>query len=151
MRVASALFYRKYQKINHLAATKLWERLYEYGAWAFSGLLGLLCWLTIAQTSDVSLQLSVTATSIGYAAAISSRNAGRPFIAIGQLALCTLPMAIALLMYPDWIHKTLGIVALLFIYGMMDISLSIRDVIIQAPDDDARKEAALARTLREAG
>jgi diguanylate cyclase (GGDEF)-like protein len=143
MRVASALFYRKYQKINHLSATKLWERLYEYGAWAFSGLLGLLCWLTIAQTTDVSLQLSVTATSIGYAAAISSRNAGRPFIAIGQLALCTLPMAAALLMYPDWIHKTLGIVALLFIYGMMDISLSIRDVIIQALTM-TRKEAALA-------
>lgn len=143
MRVASALFYRKYQKINHLKATQRWERVYEYGAWAFSGLLGLLCWLTITQTTDVSLQLSVTATSIGYAAAISSRNAGRPFIAIGQLALCTLPMAAALLMYPDWIHKTLGIVALLFIYGMMDISLSIRDVIIQALTM-TRKEAALA-------
>ncbi len=148
LRVASALLYRKSKASNNVAATTLWERIYEYGAWAFSGLLGLLCWLTINQTTDVSLQLSVTATSIGYAAAISSRNAGRPFIAIGQLALCTLPMAAALLIYPDWIHKTLGIVALLFIYGMMDISLSIRDVIIQALTM-TRKEAALAARFEE--
>ncbi|MDO8877414.1 MAG: diguanylate cyclase, partial [Pseudolabrys sp.] len=143
LRVASTLFYRKFKARNDLAATRLWERIYEYGAWGFSGLLGLLCWLTITQTTDVSLQLSVTATSIGYSAAISSRNAGRPFIAIGQLALCTLPMAAALLIYPDWVHKTLGIVALLFVYGMMDISLSIRDIIIQALTM-TRKEATLA-------
>jgi diguanylate cyclase (GGDEF)-like protein len=143
VRVASAFLYRKYKKSDKAAVTKLWERIYEYGAWGFSALLGLLCWLTIAQTTDVSLQLSVTATSIGYASAISGRNAGRPFIAVGQLALCTLPMAIALLLYPSWIHKTLGIVALLFIYGMMDITLSIRDIIIQALTM-TRKEAALA-------
>ena len=86
LRVASALLYRKYKKSNQLAATKLWERVYEYGAWGFSALLGLLCWLTIIQTMDVSLQLAVTATSTGYGAAISGRNAGRPIIAVGQLA-----------------------------------------------------------------
>ncbi|MDO9412544.1 MAG: EAL domain-containing protein [Pseudolabrys sp.] len=148
LRVASALLYKKYEKTGDRAATRIWERVYEYGAWGFSALLGLLCWLTISQSSDVSLQLSVTATSIGYAAAISSRNAGRPFIAIGQLALCTVPMAIALLMYPDWIHKTLGVVALLFIYGMTDISLAIRDVIIQALTM-TRKEAALAARFEQ--
>ncbi len=148
LRVASALLYRKCKNSNRVAATKLWERIYEYGAWGFSGLLGLLCWLTIIQTEDVSLQLAVTATSIGYAAAISGRNAGRPLIAIGQLTLCTLPMAIALLIYPDWIHKTLGVVSLLFIYGMMDITLSIRDTIIQALTM-TRKEAALAARFEE--
>ncbi|MCF8476530.1 MAG: EAL domain-containing protein [Pseudolabrys sp.] len=148
LRVASALFYRKYKKSNNPTATKLWERVYELGAWGFSGLLGLLCWMTIIQTADVSLQLSVTATSIGYAAAISGRNAGRPIIAVGQLALCTVPMAIALLIYPDWIHKTLGIVALLFIYGMTEITLSIRDIIIQALTM-TRKEAALAARFEE--
>ena len=142
-RVVSALLYRRYKERKQIASTRLWERFYEVGAWIFSGLLGLLCWQTIAQTTDVSLQLSVTATSIGYAAAISGRNAGRPFIAVGQLALCTVPMALALLLYPSWIHKALGIVSLLFIYGMMDITLSIRDIIIQALTM-TRKEAALA-------
>jgi diguanylate cyclase (GGDEF)-like protein len=148
VRVASALLYKKYKQRNSLAGTKLWERVYEYGAWAFSALLGLLCWLTITQTTDSALQMAVTATATGYAAAISGRNAGRPFIAVGQLTFCTLPMSIALLMYPDLVHKALGFVTLLFIYGMVDITLSIRDIIIQALTM-TRKEAALAARFQE--
>jgi len=148
VRVASALLYKKSKLRNSPAATKLWERVFEFGAWAFSTLLGLLCWLTITQTMDSSLQMAVIATSTGYAAAVSSRNAGRPFIAVGQLTLCTLPMSIALLLYPDWVHKAQGFVTLLFIYGMMDITLSIRDIIIQALTM-TRKEAALAARFQE--
>ena len=148
LRVVSALLYKKYKKSQHLAATKLWERVYEYGAWGFAGLLGLLCWLTITETSDASLQMAVTTMSAGYAAAIAGRNAGRPFIAIGQLTFCALPMAIALMLYPDGLHKVVGFVVLLFIYGMMDITLSIRDIIIQALTM-TRKEAALAARFEE--
>ncbi len=148
LRVASALFYRKYKKSQQLAATKLWERVYEYGAWAFSALLGLLCWLTITQTTDAALHMAVATTTAGYAAAISGRNAGRPFIAVGQLTFSTLPLAIALLAYPDWVHKAMGFVVLMFIYGMMDITLSIRDIIIQALTM-TRKEAALAARFEE--
>ena len=148
LRVASALLYRKYKKSNQLAATKLWERVYEYGAWAFATLLGLLCWLTITHTSDATLHMAVTTTTAGYGAAISGRNAGRPVIAVGQLTLCALPMAIALLLYPDWVHKALGFVVLMFIYGMIDITLSIRDIIIQALTM-TRKEAVLAANFEE--
>ena len=148
LRVVSALLYRKYEKSQQLAAHTLWEHVFECGAWAFSALLGLLCWLTITQSTDTSLQMAIIATSTGYAAAVSSRNAGRPFIAVGQLILCTLPMSIALLGYPDWVHKTQGFVILLFIYGMMEITLSIRDIIIQALTM-TRKEAVLAARFQE--
>jgi diguanylate cyclase (GGDEF)-like protein len=148
LRVVSALLYQKYKKCQQLAAIKLWERVYEYGAWGFAALLGLLCWLTITQTADASLQMAVTTTSAGYAAAISGRNAGRPFIALGQLTLVTMPMAIALITYPDWVHKALGFVVVLFIYGMVDITLSIRDIIIQALTM-TRKEATLAARFEE--
>ena len=143
LRVISALLYKRSKQADRLVATKIWEHTYEYGAWGFSALLGLLCWVTITHTVDSSLQMAVTTTSAGYAAAISGRNAGRPFIAVGQLALCTLPMSLALLAYPDWVHKALGFVVLMFIYGMIDITLSIRDIIIQALTM-TRKEAALA-------
>jgi diguanylate cyclase (GGDEF)-like protein len=148
LRVASALFYRRSKQNQRFEATRLWERVYEYGAWGFSALLGLLCWLTLMQTTDASLQMAVTTTAAGYAAAISGRNAGRPFIAVGQLTLTTLPMAIALLLYPGWVHKALGFVVLMFIYGMIDITLSIRDIIIQALTI-TRKEAALAARFEE--
>jgi diguanylate cyclase (GGDEF)-like protein len=148
LRVASMLVYRRCKKTQQLGAPGMWERVFELGAWAFSALLGLLCWLTITQTTDSSLQMAVIATSTGYAAAVSSRNAGRPFIAVGQLTLCTLPMVVALLAYPDWVHKAQGFVVLLFIYGMVDITLSIRDIIIQALTM-TRKEAALAARFQE--
>ncbi|HEU4660048.1 MAG TPA: EAL domain-containing protein [Pseudolabrys sp.] len=146
VRVVSALLYKKSRA--DCSATKLWERVYEYGAWGFSALIGMLCWLTISETADASLQMIVTTTSAGYAAAIAGRNAGRPFIALGQLALCALPMAVALLIYPNLVHKALGIVVLMFIYGMVDITLCSRDVIIQALTM-TRKEAALAARFEE--
>jgi diguanylate cyclase (GGDEF)-like protein/PAS domain S-box-containing protein len=149
LRVASAVFYRRYKRAaDQPTITKRWERVYEAGAWGFSGLLGLLCWLTLTQTTNAALQMAVITTATGYAAAIAGRNAGRPFIAVGQFTFVMLPMVIALLLYPSWIHKALGFVGLLFIYGMMDITLSIRDVIIQALTM-TRKEAALATRFEE--
>ena len=148
LRVASAMLYRRYEKAADQPAIKRWERVYEAGAWAFSGLLGLLCWLTLMQTTDAALQMAVITTATGYAAAIAGRNAGRLFIAIGQFTFIMLPMVIALLIYPYWIHKVLGFVGLLFIYAMIDITLSIRDIIIQALTM-TRKEAALAARFQE--
>jgi diguanylate cyclase (GGDEF)-like protein len=148
LRVTSALFYKRYKEADKLAATRIWEHVYEYGAWGFSALLGLLCWMAITRTTDASLQMAVTTTTAGYAAAISGRNAGRPFIAVGQLTLCTLPMAVALLFYPDWVHTAMGLVVLMFVYGMIDITMSIRDIIIQALTM-TRKEAALAARFEQ--
>ena len=148
LRVISALFYKRYKEADKLAATRIWEHVYEYGAWGFSALLGLLCWMAITRTADASLQMAVTTTTAGYAAAISGRNAGRPFIAVGQLTLCTLPMAVALLFYPDWVHTAMGLVVLMFVYGMIDITMSIRDIIIQALTM-TRKEAALAARFEQ--
>ncbi|MDI1344516.1 MAG: EAL domain-containing protein [Pseudolabrys sp.] len=149
LRVASAILYKRSKRtVDQPEITRRWERVYEAGAWGFSGLLGLLCWLTLMYTEDSALQMAVITTATGYAAAISGRNAGRPIIAIGQFTFIMLPMVIALLIYPDWIHKVLGFVGLLFIYGMLDITLSIRDTIIQALTI-TRKEAALAARFEE--
>ena len=148
LRVASTLLYKRHTRLDRPAMIAFWERVYELGAWGFSALLGCLCWLTIHLVDDVTLQMAVTTTAAGYAAGISGRNAGRPFIALGQLTFTALPMALALLLHPDWVHRTLGIVVLLFIYGMIDITLSIRDIIVQALTM-TRKEAALAARFEE--
>ena len=148
LRVASALLYKKSKQSEKFAATKLWEHVYEYGAWAFAGLLGLLCWLTLNPAVDASLQMAVTTSTAGYAAAISGRNAGRPLIALGQLTFSVMPMVVALLIYPDWVHVALGVVVLLFMYGITDITLSTRNIIVQALTM-TRKEAALAGRFEE--
>ena len=76
LRVSSALFYLLYKEAQRQAATKFWEHFYVYGAWGFSALLGLLCWLSITPTVDASLQLAVTSTSAVYAVSISVLTPG---------------------------------------------------------------------------
>jgi diguanylate cyclase (GGDEF)-like protein len=148
LRVVSAVLYKRTRSGGSPAAVRIWELIYEFGAWMFAALLGLLCWMTLTHTKDASLHLAVSTTAAGYAAAISGRNAGRPFIAVGQLTLTALPLAISLLIYPEWLHKAQGVVVLLFIYGMIDITLGIREVIVQALTM-TRKEAALAARFEE--
>jgi len=77
LRVASAIFYRRHKEAAD-KSVKLWENAYEAGAWGFSALLGLLCWLTLRDTAEAALQMVVITTATAYAAAIAGRNAGRP-------------------------------------------------------------------------
>ena len=68
--------------------------------------------------------MAVTTTTAGYAAAISGRNAGRPFIAVGQLTFMHAADGDrAARSIPTGCTKAMGFVVLLFIYGMVDITL----------------------------
>jgi hypothetical protein len=50
LRVASALLYKSKRATGDISATRLWERIYEFGAWVFAALLGLLCWMTLTHS-----------------------------------------------------------------------------------------------------
>ncbi len=128
--------------------TRFWECAYACGAWAFGGLLGLMNWMVITPSADASVQMALTTTLAGYTAAIAGRNSARPHIAIGQLALAAFPMAFAFMLYPNWLQKLLGLVTLLFIYGTIDIVLSLRNTIRHGLTM-TRKEAALAARFAE--
>ena len=150
-RVGSAIWYNR--KGGHddddRARARQWERLYRAGAWAYSALLGALGFLTLARSSDPVLHLMAVTLGIGYAAGISGRNAGRPLIAISQLALAALPISLGLLMKPDLPHRGLGVVVILFVFGMLDITLQTFDVVLRALVT-TREKAALAEALEAA-
>jgi len=148
LRVTSAVLFARFKAGKRTIDTRFWERVYAYGAWAFGGLLGLMNWMVITPTVDASVQMALTTTLAGYTAAIAGRNSARPHIAIGQLTLAAFPMAFGLMLYPYWLQKTLGLVALLFIYGMIDIVLSLSDTIRHGLSM-TRKEAALAARFAE--
>jgi diguanylate cyclase (GGDEF)-like protein len=148
LRVASALLYARSKAGKRTIDAGFWERVYAYGGWAFSGLLGLLNWMLITPAVDATVQMALTTTLAGYTAGIAGRNSARPLIAIGQLTLAAFPMAIALLLYPHWLQKALGLVALLFVYGMIDIVLSLGNTIRHGLTM-TRKEAALAARFAE--
>ncbi|PTQ66167.1 diguanylate cyclase/phosphodiesterase [Sphingomonas sp. PP-CE-3G-477] len=119
------------------------EIVYRVGALCYSALLGTFGLLTLLNTSDGVLQLLAVTTTIGYAAGIAGRNAGRPWIALVQLCCASLPLAVGLIVSLDVLKIVLAVVIVLFVVAMMDITLQTYSVILKATLA-SREKAALA-------
>ena len=78
------------------AATTMWERRALVGAWAFACLVGFTGAYTVPVHPNSDVELLVNSCVMGYIAGISSRNASRPIISIGQVSLTAFPFLIAL-------------------------------------------------------
>lgn len=118
-----------------------WENYFSIGAFAFAASLGVLSFLITTRSSNIALQVITPTFTIGYAAGISGRNAGRPLLAIAQVLLSAMPLSAGLLMSGDGERASLGILSLLFAYGMIDITLSTREIIVSALVTTREKEA----------
>lgn len=132
LRVASATLYRDMTEETRLTRARAWERLYEYGAWLFAALLGLMTFLTLTRTADQGLHLLAGVTTTGYAAGISGRNAGRPTTALGQLMLAAAPLTLALFHHGDLARWMLGVANILFILAMIEITMQTYKVVLRA-------------------
>jgi hypothetical protein len=108
------------------------ETMYELGAWLYAMLIGLLTFLTLTHTDRPILQLLAATMSTGYAGGICGRNAGRPVIAIGQLALASAPMTVALILGGDPLRWVLAALNIVFMFGMVDITLQTYSAVLKA-------------------
>jgi diguanylate cyclase (GGDEF)-like protein len=124
------------------------EVVYELGAWAFALLLGLLALLTLMRSDNALHHLLAATVAIGYAAGISGRNAGRPVIAIGQLALSAMPLAAGLLLSADPLRWVLGGVTVVFMIGMVDITLQTYSAVLTAMSATHEQKRLTARFER---
>ncbi len=131
LRFAHAVFFHRVGD-QDTAQTARSETLYEIGAWAYALLLGLMTFLTLVR-SDNSLYHTLAAVlTIGYAAGICGRNAGRPVIAIGQLTLACAPVSLGLFLSDNPLRWVLGFVNCIFIVGMVDITLQTYSAVLKA-------------------
>jgi diguanylate cyclase (GGDEF)-like protein len=119
------------------------ELLYRAGALGYSALLGTFGLLTLVHSNDGVLQLLAVTTTIGYAAGIAGRNAGRPWIALSQLCFASLPLTVGLVVSLQPLKIVLATVIVLFVVAMMDITLQTYGVILKATLV-SREKAALA-------
>ena len=94
--------------------------------------LGLMTYLTITRESDLRLHFLAAATTTGYAAGISARNAGRPAIAIGQVTLAALPLTLALVQGRDPIFWTAAFANIVFILAMFGNTRNTYKVVLVA-------------------
>jgi diguanylate cyclase (GGDEF)-like protein len=108
------------------------ETIYEVGAWGYSLLLGTMTLLTMLRSDDALHHMFAATLTTGYAAGICGRNAGRPVIAIGQLALATGPSALGLFLSGEPFRMVLGAVFVVFMVGMIDITLQTYSAVLKA-------------------
>lgn len=123
------------------------ELLYEIGAWAYAAAIGALPLLALLRTSDAQVHLLTACVAIGYAAGICARNAARPLIAVGQLALSSLPVTVALFTLGGTIHLVLGFISILFVVGMMSVTAQTYSAISDALSSAHRSVARARDTL----
>ena len=102
-----------YQTSRHdpddAAATTLWEHRALVGAWAFACLVGFTGAYSVVAHPHSDIELLVNCCVMGYIAGISSRNASRPIISIGQVSLTAFPFLIALITRFDVVHSVLAV------------------------------------------
>jgi signal transduction histidine kinase/CheY-like chemotaxis protein len=125
----------------------MWENAYQFGAASYAGLLGLFALLTVLDTHDPVLHMMATTTAVGYAAGVAGRNAGRPRVAVTQLTLAAVPVALGLLLTPSGLYRMLGVATLIFYAGMIDIVLQIYNVVLGAVSN-ARESQARAEAMQ---
>jgi signal transduction histidine kinase/CheY-like chemotaxis protein len=145
-RLALSLVYKSARRAGR-GEGPFWEVAYQFGAAAYSGLLGSFTLLTLLITHDPVLHMLATTTTIGYAAGIAGRNAGRPAIAVTQFTLATLPVALGLLLTANGTYRVLGLVMVLFYAGMIDITFQTYNVVLRA-FKNARENQSLADAVQ---
>jgi len=116
------------------SSVRFWELSYAIGAGLFSLSLGTVTFLALLRVDNEPLHLMLATTTAAFAASITGRNAGRPWIALSQLYLAAAPMCLGLIMHPTSFYQIVGYALLIFMFGMTDITLSVRQTIVGALD-----------------
>ncbi len=133
-------------------STATLELVYEIGAFSYALVLGCTAAYTILIGTQTQVEVLMVANALGYGIGVTARNAGRLTIAIGQLCLTCLPIALACFLTGSLGFIALGITILLLIPAMISIASNIfkvlRDSIAAAETSKklADKMQVLART-----
>ncbi|MGJ8528352.1 putative bifunctional diguanylate cyclase/phosphodiesterase [Maritalea sp.] len=150
-RLIIGLIYMRRGRTIGVHEAKNWEFAFMSGANLFSLCLGLLAFFAIVREPNTELHEILAITCAGYGTSIAARNAGRPYLALSQLYLTTIPMWIGLIVQTQ--HSTMvnnfgwaGLV--LFTIGISDITIAMRKTIIDALENKQRVEV-LAKSFEE--
>jgi diguanylate cyclase (GGDEF)-like protein len=135
LRVGALALYRQHRpQPTDEAALKRWELRALLGAWSFAALVGLTGAYTVTVHPNADVEILVNCCVIGYIAGISSRNASRPIISIGQISWTCLPFTIALLARGDIAHVVLAVFIGVLFVSIIFICRSVFDNIVSRED-----------------
>lgn len=128
--MAASFYHRVKHEPGDIAALKRWEMIALLGAWAFSGLVGAAGAYAVTFHPRTDVEILVSCGVIGYIAGVSSRNASRPLITIGQVSFTCLPFTLALILRADVAHLVLAIFIGALYVGTIVICRSVFDNLV---------------------
>jgi len=127
---ASYFYFQHGDRLKGIISVRGWELVALIGAWSFSALVGTTGSYTTVQHPGSDVEILINCCVMGYIAGISSRNASRPIITIGQISLTCVPFSIALLMHVDLVHTTLALFIITLYMSTILISRTVFENIV---------------------
>ena len=127
---AAWLFHRTKHDPNDLIAIKSWEYIAMTGAWAFAGLVGVVGAYSLTVHPATDVEILIDCCVIGYIAGVSSRNASRPLVTIGQISATCVPLIAALLWRADIAHFVLAMFIATLYVGTIVVSRNVFENLI---------------------
>ena len=106
-------------------STAMLELVYEIGAFSYALAIGCTAAMTILIGTNTEVEVLMVANALGYGIGVCTRNSGRLNIAIGQLGLACVPIALASFWTAKIGYIALGVTILLLIPAMVSICFNI--------------------------
>ncbi|UVI38597.1 putative bifunctional diguanylate cyclase/phosphodiesterase [Qipengyuania spongiae] len=123
------------------------EIVYEIGALSYAGMIGIIAAATMVMDLPAGIELLMVANAVGYGTGICARNAGRPVLALSQLAWVALPIMVACLWIGGLAMYLLAVNMLLLLPAMASITLSVFRVLRESISS-AEKSRQLAESMQ---
>ena len=143
--VAAWFYHRAPHDPQDLASIKRWERAALLGAWTFAALVGLTGAYSLVFHPRTDVEILINCCVMGYIAGVSSRNASRPLITIGQISFTCVPFTLALIWRADIVHAVLAsFVGILYI-GSILVCRSVFENIVSRHEAFRRIETLAQR------
>jgi diguanylate cyclase (GGDEF)-like protein len=142
---AASRYRRTYHDPGDLAAIKRWEFGALLGAWAFAGWVGVAGAYSLTVHPGTDVEILINCCVMGYIAGVSSRNASRPVITIGQVSFTCVPFMLALLWRADVVHVVLAVFIGILYVGAILVCRSVFDNIVSRHEAFRRIETLAQR------
>jgi diguanylate cyclase (GGDEF)-like protein len=127
-------YHRSRHDTKDSRSIKHWELGALLGAWAFALLVGLTGAYTLTAHPGTDVEILISCCVMGYIAGISSRNASRPLVTIGQISFTCLPFTLALVLRADIVHVSLAVFIAVLYVSTVVICRTVFDNIVSRHD-----------------
>jgi diguanylate cyclase (GGDEF)-like protein len=115
-----------------LSTLKHSERSYGFWASAFYAALGLLCFLSMAVTSDELVHLMAMVSTMAYVIGIAGRNFASSKVVNAQVLAVSVPLIMGLILFGGPYHIILACLLVPFLFASHSIANRLREMLFNA-------------------